>query len=117
VYGHGVNKISWIAIKDVAAFAVASLDNDIALYSIIEIGGPEALSPLEVIRIFEEQTGKSFELQYVPEEVIRAQKEKSTEDLEQSFSALMLSYANGVEVSMEEVLRLFPVKLTTVREF
>jgi dTDP-D-glucose 4,6-dehydratase len=27
IYGEGKNKISWITIQDVAAFAVASVDN------------------------------------------------------------------------------------------
>ncbi|MFL5789211.1 MAG: SDR family oxidoreductase [Flavisolibacter sp.] len=116
IYGHGVNKISWISLKDVAAFAVASLDNEVAMTSIIDLGGPEALSPLEVIRIFEEETGK-FELQYVPEEVIRNQKDQSTDILEQSFAALMLNYVAGAEVPMEETLHLIPINMTTVREF
>ncbi len=53
IYGEGNNKISWIAIKDVAAFAVAALNNPDAKNSVIELGGPEALSPLEVVNIFE----------------------------------------------------------------
>jgi len=54
IYGSGENKISWISYKDVAKFAVASIDNPEARNAVIELGGPEALSPLEVVRAFEE---------------------------------------------------------------
>jgi uncharacterized protein YbjT (DUF2867 family) len=117
IYGHGVNKVSWIAVKDVAAFAVASLENTAAINSIIDIGGPQALSPLEAVRIFEEQTGRPFELQYVPEEALRTQKELSTDPLQQSFVSLMLTLAGGSAVDMERTLELFPLKLTSVLDY
>ena len=117
VYGHGVNKVSWISLKDVARFAVHSLDNDKATNRVFELGGPEALSPLEVIRLAENISGSSFELQYVPEEVIRNQKNTSEFPLEQSFSALMLTLAAGGEIDMVEVLKIMPVQLTSIEEY
>ena len=65
----------------------------------------------------ESASGSSFELQYVPEEVIRNQKEKSEFPLEQSFSALMLTLARGGEIDMVEVLKMLPVQLTSVDEY
>ena len=88
IYGEGKNKISWIAIKDVASFAVASLDNPAAKNRIIELGGPEALSPLEVVNIFETTKGKKFELQFVPEEAIRAQRDGAQDPLSESFASI-----------------------------
>ena len=117
VYGHGVNKVSFISLKDVARFAVLSLDNDKTKNQVIDLGGPEALSPLEVIRMAENACGKSFELQYVPEEVIRNQKNNSEYPLEQSFSALMLTLARGGEIDMVEVLKIMPVQLISVDEY
>lgn len=52
IYGEGKNKLSWIALKDVASFAIASLENPAAKNKIIALGGPQALSPLEVVTIF-----------------------------------------------------------------
>ena len=75
IYGEGKNRLSWIAIKDVASFAITSLDNGAAQNRIFELGGPEALSPLEAVNIFETEQGKKFELQFVPEDALRAQKE------------------------------------------
>lgn len=117
IYGDGKNKTSWIAIKDVAAFAVAALEQEAAHNKIIELGGPEALSPLEVVKIFEEQSGRKFELEFVPEDKLRAQKGAAQDPLQESFAALMLEVAKGSPVEMERTLKDFPVQLTSVEEF
>src|SRR5262245_1310329 len=59
IYGEGKNKISWIAIKDVARFAVASIDNPAAHNAVIQLGGPDDLSVLDVVGIFEQESGRS----------------------------------------------------------
>jgi uncharacterized protein YbjT (DUF2867 family) len=117
IYGDGANKISWIAIKDVAAFAVASLDNQSAQKTIIDLGGPEALSPLEVVKLFEEQNGRNFQLQFVPEAALKAQKDSADDSLQQSFAALMLTYAGGAIVPMEETLKVFPLDIMSVKDY
>lgn len=117
IYGEGKNKISWIAIKDVAAFAIASLDNPSAMNTIIELGGPQALSPLEAVHIFETTSGKKFELQFVPEEAIKAQKAAAADPLSESFAALMLGVANGSEIDIKYALDIFPLQLASVNDY
>lgn len=117
IYGQGTGKISWISIRDVAAFAVAALDHPQARNRIIHLGGPEALSPLEVVRLFEQETGKQFEVQHVPEEALRAQMEGPADPLQRSFTALMLTYAAGSAIPMEETARDFGIHLTSIRDF
>lgn len=117
IYGDGENRISWISLADVAEFAAASADDPEADDVVLELGGPDALSPREVIGIYEELGGRPFELQHVPEEALRAQAASATDSLQQTFSALMLGYASGDEVEMEETLKRFPVRLTSVREY
>lgn len=117
IYGEGKNKISWIAITDVAAFTVAVVDNPAAKNKSIEIGGPEALSPLEVVSIFEKAGGKKFELQHVPVEALQAQKSAAEDDMSKSFASLMLFYASGQEINMKEMLKAFPVKLNSVQDY
>ncbi len=117
IYGSGENRISWISYKDVAKFAVASLDNPEARNAVIELGGPEALSPLEVVRIFEESQGRKFEVQHVPEEALREQKKTASDPLQESFAGLMLFYSGGNTIDMRETLRKFPVQLTSVRDY
>jgi uncharacterized protein YbjT (DUF2867 family) len=117
IYGEGKNKISWIAIKDVASFAVAALDNPAAKNAVIELGGPEALSPLEVVNIFEITKEKKFELQFVPEEAITVQRDEAQDPLSESFAALTLGVAKGSEIDMKNTLDDFPIHLTSVNDY
>ena len=117
IYGTGQNKISWISYQDVAKFAVASLDNPAAENAVIELGGPEALSPLEVVKIFEDLQGKVFKIRHVSEQQLRAQKEEVTDSLQESFAGLMLACAQGSVVDMREVLEQFSVQLRSVKEY
>ncbi|WP_462248646.1 SDR family oxidoreductase [Ferruginibacter sp.] len=117
IFGEGKNKISWIAIRDVASFAVDSLDNPAAKNRIIELGGPEALSPLEVVTIFEKAKGKKFELLFVPEEALKAQRNGVQDPLSESFSALTLGVVNGSEIDMSGILNDFQIRLTSVNDY
>ncbi len=113
----GLSGISWISFQDVAQFAVAALDSHRAANIVIKLGGPEALSPLEVVRLAEQTIGRSFVVQHVPEESLRAQHGAATDSLQQSVAALMLYYASGEVIDMTDTLRLFPVPpLKSVRE-
>jgi uncharacterized protein YbjT (DUF2867 family) len=116
VYGSGDRRISFISLGDVAEFAVRAVQ-DGNLAGAIELGGPNAVSPLEAVRIFEEVGGAPFELQHVPEEALRAQFSGATDSLQKSFAGLMLDYAHGDEIPMEATLRTMPVKLTSVRDY
>ena len=115
IYGTGEQAISWISFQDVARFAVASLDNPAAQNATLELGGPEALTPLEVVRIFEQASGKTFEVQHVPEQALVEQQKAATDAMEQSFPALMRCYAQGDPIDMEEILTAFPIELKSVQ--
>lgn len=117
IYGSGENKVSWISFKDVATFAVATLDHPEARKQVIELGGPEALSPLEVVKIFEKSQGRLFEVEHVSQDALEEQKKTASDPLQQSFAALMLYYAEGNVIDMRETLRKFPVQLTSVEEY
>lgn len=117
IYGDGHNKSSWVSIHDVAQFAAAAMDNPRAKNAVIKLGGPDALSPLEVVRLAEQIMGKTVVVQHVPEEDLRAQYRAATDSLQHSFAALMLYYARGDAIDMTETLRALPVQhLRSVRE-
>src|SRR5215475_9620333 len=116
IYGEGKNKISWIAIKDVAAFAVASIDNPAAKNAVIQLGGPDDLSVLDAVAIFEQESGQTFELQNIPDEELRAQM-AAPDSLGKTFSGLMIGLNDSRTIDMREPLRNFPIQLTSVREY
>jgi uncharacterized protein YbjT (DUF2867 family) len=98
LYGDGTRPISWISVSDVVEYAVRSLKHPAAKDAVLELGGPEALSPLEAVRIFEEVSGRGFAVQMVPEAALRAQFEGAQDPLQRAFAALMLAYASGCEI-------------------
>jgi NADH dehydrogenase len=109
IYGSGENKISWISFQDVARFAVEVLDNPAAANATIELGGPDALSPIEVVRLAEQALGRTIAVQHVPEEALRAQHSQAPDSMSQTFAGLMLYYANGDVIDMTGTLQKLPV--------
>src|SRR5262244_2031917 len=117
IYGEGKNRISWIAIKDVASFAVASIDNPAAQNAVIQLGGPDDLSVLDAVGIFEQESGQTFELQSVPDEALRAQIAAAPDSRGKTFRGLMIGLNTVGTIDMKETLRNFPIQLTSVREY
>jgi len=109
IYGNGHNRVSWISLHDVALFTVAALETPRAGNTVIRLGGPEALSALDVVQLAERLTGRTFAVQHVPEAALRAQYDAATDPMEKTFAALMLYNARGDVVDMGAPLRLFPV--------
>jgi uncharacterized protein YbjT (DUF2867 family) len=117
IYGSGTQKISWISYKDVARFAVLSLEQPAVRNATLRLGGPDELSPLEVVQIFERVRGRKFTVEFVPEDALHAQHSAASDPLQQSFAGLMLYYAHGDVIDMHATLRTLPVKMISVAEF
>lgn len=117
LYGTGEAPISFIALADVAEFAVRSALDDELAGATLELGGPEPVSPARAVRIFEQVAGEPFTVQHVPEDALREQYASSEDSLQRSFAALMLNYTRGDRVPMQDVLRRVPVRLTSVEEY
>ena len=116
IYGSGNKKISWVSLADVAQVAVRALDND-GPDTAVELGGPEALTAVEVVKIFEEASGKPFSLEHVPEDALRAQRAAATDSLQQAFATLMLQLTRGDDIPMRETLERYGLRFTTVRDY
>lgn len=117
IYGPGTAPISWIAVADVAEFAVRALDEPSARNAILELGGPEAVTPLEAVRIFEAAGGRPFQVEHVSVEALVAQQAAAPDDMGRSFSGLMRCYAQGDAIPMAATARRFGVELTSVADF
>ena len=117
VFCSGEEKISWVSYRDVAALAIAAAESPEGANRTIEVGGPEALTHHEVIRIFEERSGRKFEVEHVPEEALEAMKANATNPVEETFAGLMLFVGRGDEIDMQPTLKRYPRRLTSVREY
>lgn len=117
LFGSGKEKISFISLADVAKVAVEALVTPAARNAIIELGGPESLSPLDIIREFEAASGSQFEVQHIPVEAIKEQITETTEPYAKNFAVFSLALARGDEIPMQKILEMFPIRLTSIHEY
>lgn len=71
IFGDGTNKVNFVAVDDVAGFAVQALDHPGALNADVNIFGPENLSLLEVAAVFERLKGAPARKQHLPVAVMK----------------------------------------------
>jgi uncharacterized protein YbjT (DUF2867 family) len=117
VFGPGDQPLAWVSLHDVAGLAVQALDTGATRNRLLAVGGPENLSPLDVVRTFEQVTGRAFAVEHVPVKLLDEQRRSAPDPLSESFAALMLEYAHGVPMQMDDTLALMPRTLTTVRDY
>ncbi len=117
IFGAGTAPVAWVSRNDVAEIAVRSLDSAAALNQDLNVGGPENLSPLEVVRIFEQVSGQRYSVTHVPESRLEADFRAAKDPSERAIAAFKLEYARGCPMDMSETLRRIPVELTSVRTY
>jgi uncharacterized protein YbjT (DUF2867 family) len=117
IYGPGTSPISWVSFRDVAEMCALAVRSPAADRRTIEFGGPEALSPLEVVARFEKIGGRPFQLQHVPEQTLRAQFDGAADPMQKTFAGLMLGYLYGDAIDMAPVVEQFGIHLTSVDEY
>ena len=117
LYGDGSRPISWISYRDVAHAAAAAVSEPAARNMVVELGGPQALSPREVVRMFEAAGTGEIATESVPEPALESQMNAATDSLQKSFAGLMLMYAAGDAIDTAVGSRLFPVQTASVRDF
>lgn len=115
--GNGTNPVAFISLKDVAGFAVECVTNPHATNTILELGGPENLQPVQVVKTFEELLKKKINVLPILEEVLEKQLSTSTNPMQKSFAGLMCCMAKGDYIDMNETLKKFPIPLHTVKDY
>jgi len=117
IYGAGENAISWISFTDVARFAAASVDSPRRQNATFQLGGPRAISPRDVVRIFERVGGLTLDVTSVPIEALQKQLADAADPMQKSYAGLMLGYASHEAIDMAATLQMFPLALRTVEEY
>ena len=118
IYGSGEAKVSYISAFDVADFAAAAAIRENAdKNTIMEMGGPEPLSQLDAVGVFEEVLNKKIELNFLPVEAIQ-QQHSSADPLQKTFGALMLAYSKGDSIEgARELAARYDISLRSVTEY
>jgi len=117
VYGKGTDKIRYVAVADVAEFAVQSLSRPVARNATIPVGGPDEISQREAVRIFEDAYGKKFNVIEVPEAALEAQWSSAQNPFDRTFAGLMLGVARGFDTGVQPPFDKFPMHMTSPREY
>jgi uncharacterized protein YbjT (DUF2867 family) len=66
VFGSGKHPVPFISIGDVAEHAIRALDDPRLANVDLPLGGPQMLTPREVVRIFEQESGRRYATRHVP---------------------------------------------------
>jgi uncharacterized protein YbjT (DUF2867 family) len=98
VLGSGEQRVNWISARDVVRAIVACVDNPQALGQTIELGGPEALSPNDVVRLAESFLDQPISVEWVPVEVLEQQANEAAGTDASIFPSLMLCQTRGDEI-------------------
>lgn len=116
ILGSGRERVSWVSMVDVARFAVAATTHAFVRNATLDIGGPQAMSLLEVVQACEEQGCPPFELEYADGDTLERRWRAATTEPERSLAALTLAVSRGDSVTMHRLLAFFPFQLATVRQ-
>jgi uncharacterized protein YbjT (DUF2867 family) len=98
VLGSGEQRVAWISAQDVVAAVVACVDNPAARGLTIELGGPAAMSPLEVVHLAESISGRPIAVEHVPAEALEQQARDAAGTDGSIFPSLMLCQTYGDEI-------------------
>ncbi len=117
--GSGRVPICHIAIADVAAFAVASVDNPIALNRNLHLTGPEPLTGFGAVEIAERVTGLRFKVQRVPIAALRVVRLvlRPFNPIVASLLAIGIAAEQGEGTDIDPLLREFGVVPTTFEQY
>jgi NADH dehydrogenase len=116
IYGGGTEPVSWISVKDVAAFAGSALDAQQASRATLEIGGAP-LTPMEVVGIFETRLHQRIELMFVPTAALDEQEAAAADPMQRSFVALMRCLADGDAIELGRTRELIGRQPITVEAY
>ena len=117
IYGTGDSLLSWVSYKNVAEICVLALFSSETEGKTILLGGPRAVSPLEVVKIFEAAGSNAFQLEYVPVDALMAQFQGATDEMQKSFAALMLGFAFGDVMGVDPIVERLGMRLISVEEY
>jgi uncharacterized protein YbjT (DUF2867 family) len=118
VFGSGKYPVPWISVGDVAEHAIRALDDPRLANVDLPLGGPQALTPQEVVRIFAQESGRRYTTRHVPR-ILPSLFTPLVELFHEGFASGMsmgaqTSRGDPIDSPLQRELEL---SLTTVREY
>ena len=119
IVGPGTANSNPVSMKDVAEFAALSAVRDDLRRRVIPVGGPDVVSALEAVRLFEELLGRKLAVRHVPAALF-ALAGRLLRPFNPALSSLLsLAAGTGEDdvIDMALVLAEIPVELTPLGKF
>jgi len=120
LFGKGENPRNFVAADDVAQFAVMALEEANLANRIIDIGGPEDLTNMDVVRLYEKLAGRPAKVTHVPLGVLEVMY-RVLRPLHPGLSQIMQFsiYADTRNAGFDPaaMLAAYPVKLTRLEDW
>jgi uncharacterized protein YbjT (DUF2867 family) len=117
VAGDGRERWNWISVFDVARFLVGAVGNPKAKNGVFELGGPDALSPLEVTAIFERHAGHAFKVETIEINALEKMVTQASDPFQKSFMSFLYSHAFGHAIDSAGALAAIPLSLQSVETY
>lgn len=120
IFGRGNNPINFVAVEDVARYALLALDDPRARNRTIEVGGPENLTMKEVADLFERASGHPAQKNHVPLPMMRVMAplvRPINPALSRQISMGVYLDTANLRFDMTETLKDFPLSLTRWEEW
>ncbi len=120
ILGDGTTRRTYVCVGDVAEFLVKAVGHPKAQNAVFDIGGPEALSQIQVMKIYEKILGKPLKAQHTPAIVFRAGHAMLRLFSPAAANIMGLNYFAATMdsvIDMNETAEIFDVRLTSAEEF
>ncbi len=120
LFGKGENPRNFVAADDVARFIIIALKDERALGQTIEIGGPQNLTNMQVVHLYEELARRKANVSYIPLVMLRIMApviRPFHPGLSQVMKFSILNDTTDQTFDMQEILQQYPMRLTKLEDW
>src|ERR1019366_948931 len=105
-----------VSYKDVSEVAIRCLGRDGGKVE-LALDGPEDLSQLDVVHLFETALGRTFAVTHVSADALQAEYDKAPDPVTRARAALKIEYARGCPADGHLSRKRIPLELTSLRNY
>jgi len=120
LFGKGESLRNYVAEEDVAEFVLMALDDPALRGQTIEIGGPDNFTPLQVVALYEQLTGREAHVSHVPRAALRSMStvlRPFHPGLSQVMAFGLDSDIHGDPFDPGPILERYPLQLTHLQDY
>jgi NADH dehydrogenase len=120
LFGKGENPRNFVAADDVARFVLTAFDDPRTTSQVIPVGGPENLTNIQVVALYEEIAGHKAQVSHIPLPMMRVMApllRPFKPGLSQVMQVSLHDDTADCTFDMSEVLDQYPMKLTRLEEW